>query len=555
MPTTMNFALSPTLLSHLTTGGAGNGVFAYAFAFEGANLIPGGAVTLVNNGVAAGAPSVALTTASHTTFSSGKVYIVIQQTGAGGTSDLLATVTHVGDINSIDSATRNYRFDLVEATLSNSASDVADISAINQFGSALTLAVQYQGGLTDTRGYAVSGADDRHGDHRRVAGRHPGPGLPSRHPGNDAAQRAAQRRRARQQLRAQPDPRQRLDRLRQRLQELGEQHRDRLDLQRIAGAAAGRRCRSTGRSTTRARIRSGWFPTTASGGMSTDYINISTQDLINNVYLQTGKLHVYAGSKTGAEHTYDSFTPNNAAGDVAKYFVAGFDAGFWGGTGRSVNPKDASTLNLSETWNWNANYAYNAILNPAVGYSNALGTGRRHADRTEPLLRPLCRGVLQEQQRLRLFLHRPDLGRRRHQPGDQPVGQGHQRQRPDRQHRALRPRRDSRPPASRPATPATWRRPAPTTCRRRRPAPTSSSSPSASASAPSFLAPSKETPISFRFYAPGDAQAGADGFVVLGAGEGRLVLLPAHQERRAVAARCPAIPADRPASSTSRTCR
>ena len=158
MPTTMNFALSPTLLSHLTTGGAGNGVFAYAFAFEGANLIPGGAVTLVNNGVAAGAPSVALTTAGHTTFSSGKVYIVIQQTGAGGTSDLLATVNHVGDINSINSVTRNYRFDLLEATLSNSASDVADISAINQFGSALTLAVQYQGGLTDTRGYAVSGA-------------------------------------------------------------------------------------------------------------------------------------------------------------------------------------------------------------------------------------------------------------------------------------------------------------------------------------------------------------------------------------------------------------
>ena len=263
MPTTMNFALSPTLLSHLTTGGAGNGVYAYAFAFEGANLIPGGAVTLVNNGVAAGAPSVALTTAGHTTFSSGKVYIVIQQTGAGGTSNLLATVNHVGDINSINSVTRNYRFDLLEATLSNSASDVADISAINQFGSALTLAVQYQGGLTDTRGYAVSGAAIDTAI-TNVAGRHPGPGLQGA--GQHAAQRAAQCRRARQQLRAQPDPRQRLDRLRQRLQELGEQHRDRLDLQWIAGAAAGRRCRSTGRSTTPARIRSGWFPTTATAG-------------------------------------------------------------------------------------------------------------------------------------------------------------------------------------------------------------------------------------------------------------------------------------------------
>ena len=156
MPTTMNFTLSPTLLSHLTSGGSGNGVYAYAFAFEGANLIPGGAVTLVSNGVAAASPSVALTTPGHTTFSSGKVYIVVQQTGAGGTSDLLSTITHVGDINSIDSQKRNYRFDLVEATLSNSASDVADISAINQFGSTLTLQVQYQGS-TDTRGYAVSG--------------------------------------------------------------------------------------------------------------------------------------------------------------------------------------------------------------------------------------------------------------------------------------------------------------------------------------------------------------------------------------------------------------
>src|SRR4029079_4259505 len=139
MPTTMNFTLSPTLLSHLTAGGPGNGVYAYAFAFEGANLIPGGAVPLVSNGVAAGSTSVALTNAGYTTFTSGKVYIVVQQTGPGGSSNLLSTVTHVGDINSLDSVARNYRFDLLEATLSNSASDVADISAINQFGSTLTL--------------------------------------------------------------------------------------------------------------------------------------------------------------------------------------------------------------------------------------------------------------------------------------------------------------------------------------------------------------------------------------------------------------------------------
>ena len=49
------------------------------------------------------------------------------------------------------------RFDLVEATLSKSGADVADISSIDQFGSTMTLEVTYSKG-TDTRGYAVSGS-------------------------------------------------------------------------------------------------------------------------------------------------------------------------------------------------------------------------------------------------------------------------------------------------------------------------------------------------------------------------------------------------------------
>src|SRR5690349_10852807 len=155
MSTTMNFTLSPTLLSDLTAAapaGHTNGVYAYAFAFEAGNLIPGGAITLVDNGVATGTNSINLTTASDPTFSSGKVYIVIQQTGVDGTSDLLSSVTTTGDLNSTDSQARNYRFDIVEATLSNSASDVADISDIGQFGSTMTLQVVYSSGNA-TRGF------------------------------------------------------------------------------------------------------------------------------------------------------------------------------------------------------------------------------------------------------------------------------------------------------------------------------------------------------------------------------------------------------------------
>ena len=381
MATTMNFALSKKLLGNLTDGGSGNGVFAYAFAFEGANLIKGGAVALVENGVAKASPKIALTTASDETFTSGKVYVVIQQTGAGGSSDLLKTIKKVGDINPIDSEHRNYRFDLVEATLSKSASDVADISDIDQFGSTMTLAVSYKNG-TDTRGYAISGAKIDAAiaavSPKDIQDQFFGPPKPS-YPG------------------IKPTADKPLDELRDAVMPGNNFSPNPIpgnDWTKYVGAFKAWASKVEIVTTFNGSplqpqgvladynvqydkaTNSFWLiPDTTQGGTSTDYINIPTQDLIDNIYLQTGKLHVHAGSKTGHLTVYDSFTPNNAAGSVAKYFVAGFDAGFWGATGHSVNPKDKSTLDLSETWNWNANYAYNAILDPTVGYSNALGTG------------------------------------------------------------------------------------------------------------------------------------------------------------------------------------
>jgi hypothetical protein len=402
MSTTMNFTLSPTLLGELTNNGtgSGNGVYAYAFAFEGNTLIPGGAITLVNSGVATGTNSIALTTASDTTFASGRIFVVVQQTGAGGTSDLLTAVTQVGDITSVDAQTRNYRFDLLEATLSNSASDVADISDIGEFGSTMTMQIVYGTGSA-TRGYNASGsaietavtAFSPTGAQNQVfeatspsaVGPAPPSGInyPANTPLNELRDLVMPGNNF--PLTAQPgyttNPIQSSDWTAYANAFANWVTNSSLEIVTTFSGSSLQPQAALCDYTVQydASSSSFWLiPTTTTATQavaSTDYINIPLQSLIDDIYLQGGSLTVYSGAMTGPSTTYNTFTPNNAAGAVAKYFVAGFDAGFWGATGNSVNPADSSTLDLSQTWNWNANYAYDAVLNTSVGYSNVLGTG------------------------------------------------------------------------------------------------------------------------------------------------------------------------------------
>jgi len=400
MSTTMNFTLSPTLLGNLTSGGPGNGVYAYAFAFEGNNLIPGGAITLVSSGAATGVNSIDLTTASDPTFSSGRIFVVVQQTGTGGTSDLLTEITQVGDITSIDAQTRNYRFDLIEATLSNSAADVADISDIGEFGSTMTMEIVYGTG-TATRGFNASGntietavtAFSPAGSQNQVfqasspvaVGPAPPSGIhyPANTPLNEMRDLVMPGNNF--PLTTQPgyttNPIPASDWTAYANAFANWVTNSSLEIVTTFNGSSVQPQAALCDYTVQydASTTSFWLvPTTTTATQavaSTDYINIPLQSLIDNIYLQGGTLAVYSGSMTGPLTTYTSFTPNNAAGAVAKLFVAGFDAGFWGATGNSVNPLDSSTLDLSQTWNWNANYAYNAVLNTAVGYSNVLGTG------------------------------------------------------------------------------------------------------------------------------------------------------------------------------------
>ena len=100
MTTTMNFSLSPTLQTSLTTDGTGNHVYVYAFAFSSGKLVD--QATLVNNG-AVDVSSIALPTS----FSSGAIYVVIQQ-GSDGT--LPSQILNIGDINSTNAQAKNYQY-------------------------------------------------------------------------------------------------------------------------------------------------------------------------------------------------------------------------------------------------------------------------------------------------------------------------------------------------------------------------------------------------------------------------------------------------------------
>jgi hypothetical protein len=363
MTTTMNFTLSPTLLQSLTAGGSGNHVYAYAFAFSSGNLV--GSSALINNGVTA-ASSIALPTS----FPSGAVYVVIQQ---GGDGTLPNGIHAVGDINPANAQASNYSYQLFEATLSSAAFDQGDISSLNTFGLPSTFQAMFQNGTSQTRGYAPGLS----GDAIYTALGNAQTFNPNSFPSADRLSIGPATAND-----ANPWPSSDwtayVNALKASTATLNEiqlvvpftgsplQSAPMLSQYGVQYVAAD-------------QYGTDYFwlvPNTMNGATNTDWIRIPASQLMQNIYVQPGPLEVHVGGKDGSVQQQQSFTPNNADGAVAKYFIAGFDAGYWGGSGTSPNPKDPTTLDLNHTWSWNFNYAYGATLNAsAIQYSNVLRSG------------------------------------------------------------------------------------------------------------------------------------------------------------------------------------
>lgn len=418
MSTTVTFSLDTIL----TTKAATAGVNIYAYAFD-KNGLQGTPLQIVSNGVIESTP--------HFTFDSldsGNIVIVTQQ--AGGTA--LPTTPSFNDIANIANAQAgNYRYDVIELSLSGSSTDQGDLTNIVQFGAPISMTVNYTGGGTETRGYGVTGqtlVNDLAAVSPIATANLPfTQWMTGTTPFNDQ----------RETLTVATN-------LATGMQPTGSSHdwdtyvKSIPDDTRIAYFYAGA-TNNSGQFTVNPSFF--YYAIKHDGGFITltpveneAFSTFLTQQgipyqassvvirmpatadtiaaygtgngLTQNIYTQTGSnLFVFPDEKTAdqfptmtpaqqAQYELTGFNPNNQYGFLTEILVTGFEAGFFGGSGLPIPDamgltSGAPRVDLDQMWNWSGLYAYGAV-GPAGGplaafdYQNTV-TAQHYDVYTQPI--------------------------------------------------------------------------------------------------------------------------------------------------------------------------
>ncbi|HKH65814.1 MAG TPA: hypothetical protein VKA75_00455, partial [Reyranella sp.] len=152
MASQVTVRLSDALFAQLQQAG----VFVYAVAFDSKNAAP--AFTTIVDTTAGQAPVYNQTiTIPSETYSSGKIYFLIQsQTAGTAAANLPTVITTQSDINWNNASTYNFRFDSVELNSAGSSTDVANLTDVNSYGIMMSISNGLSGG---TRGYSVASGD------------------------------------------------------------------------------------------------------------------------------------------------------------------------------------------------------------------------------------------------------------------------------------------------------------------------------------------------------------------------------------------------------------
>lgn len=361
--TLINFNLTKSFLNDYS--GASDYVYAFAFKSDGT------AYTLFNNNtnaltlISGGVSQTTSTSILDGSFSGGQIVLVAQHNGSGTAPPHAVT----SDIAPSNASLLNYSYQLIELSLGNQTTDQADISSVNTFGFGTTLSIpngpssgyinsaQQIYALLDTQFPTAVSKFTGTNTYNLAQGPATNSSIfPSADWTNYTTGLSASNNN--------------LNQMEIVTSFVGSN---------VAPAPSYNAYKVSYNQADSSFILSPEFP--GMPNTNTHWLKISLAEAQQNIYAQTGTLKWSASGNPGSWQSYASFTPNNADGDVAKYFVAGFDAGYWGSTATNANSLYTTTTNLNQTWNWARNYAYQGSLvdgNQAYGaieVTNTLGEG------------------------------------------------------------------------------------------------------------------------------------------------------------------------------------
>ncbi|HWT10463.1 MAG TPA: hypothetical protein VN329_14960, partial [Roseomonas sp.] len=387
MSTTLQIELSDQMQAWLATGGAGNGVSAYAILYGSATA--GGDANsplawqpLVSDGAvqAGGSVSMALTSATQATLYGGKVYFLIQSLDDGDPAIDPATLKQ-SDITWANAASLNYRYDSMEVSLTGTPGDAANLTSIEGFGIGMSLSA-----ATGTRGYAAS-ASQMFG-WLADAATDPTPGLPAVSTFT-AGGLAGQSRQAVSPaiavvpandypLYAASDWDNYIDALKtpQTRIVINGYFNGAGDLQ--AGAAAGtpvvwRNAGFFSYALEWSEAEGTFWLTPTLGSQIQGAIRLTPDTLADSVYSTLGTVQIYDTIFSPAPFAiYPGATgmnagANNAWGQVLQQLTLGLTAGYLQSSGASPNAAVTAAVDLNKNYNWSPVYAYGTGTTSALG--------------------------------------------------------------------------------------------------------------------------------------------------------------------------------------------
>ncbi|MCP4306105.1 MAG: hypothetical protein GY788_14745 [bacterium] len=362
--TTLNVHLSDQL--EATLGVAG--VWAYAVYFDGSPVW----APLVENGVVQSSGDVAIPLPAQ--LSGGKVYFLVQSQAISQPHNLHNLITKESEINWGNASDWDFRYDSFEVTLKNGPDDDGNLTSVNGFGLPMELSVTYDTGETDTRGYGVTANDlfdklKNVGNGEVVFDFNDGPLKdapreaisPSEAVGLNSADV--------------PFKASDWDAYITALQktDLG------IELAGFFNGAADANgvWHNAGFYSYAlewdSKEKAFWL-SPAENSEIQGYIKITPDDLANSIYSTLGNVGIYTSKADTEPYKIFKHAPynsgdysmnsgeNNQWGEVLTQLLTGFTAGFYETSGKPINPKATTAIDLGKNWNWDPTYAFGKNL-------------------------------------------------------------------------------------------------------------------------------------------------------------------------------------------------